>query len=168
MKGIILVLVMSGSMLFADIFGYVGAGYSRGDEGSNMVTAFGAVNVWGTIALRLEYTKNMDEHSAFSKEDVSRYGAFITYALPLAPYMEITPKIGLIKSDGEWTLKDGLQKVTDSNTKFTYGLEIDYFINSRFSIFGGYNDYGHKLKIHDIDASQFDQKNYIVGFKLHI
>ncbi len=168
MKKLVLVLMMSSSMLLADMLGYVGAGYSRGDEGSNMVTAFGAMNVFGSIALRLEYTKNIDEHSAFSKENVTRYGAFLTYSLPVAPYLELMPKIGLIKSDGEWTLKDGLKKVSDSDTKFTYGLELDYFVNAKFSIFAGYNDYGYRLKIHNIKSSQFDQANYIVGVKLHI
>jgi hypothetical protein len=167
MRRVILGSLIFTSAIFADILGYVGAGYSKGDNGGNMVSAFGAVKLFFGVDLRLEYTKNIDEHSAFSKEDVTRYGLFATYSLPIAPYIELMPKIGVVRTEGEWSLKDAIKEVSDSGTKFTYGLELDYFINGAFSIFVGYNDYGHSVKISDISSSEFDSANYIAGVKLH-
>jgi hypothetical protein len=168
MKKIIFILAFITTVVSADVLGNVGLGYSKGNNDGNYVTAFGGVNVFGGIGLRLEYTKNFDEHKAFSKEDVSRYGLFATYSLHLLPSIAVTPKIGLVKTDGDFTLKDTFEKVSDSDTQFTYGLEIDYFFNDQFSTFLGYTDYGSELDIEHINSKDLDRGNFILGFKLHI
>jgi hypothetical protein len=168
MKKIIFILAFVTTLVSADVLGNVGLGYSKGNNDGNYVTAFGGLNVFGGIGLRLEYTKNVDEHKAFSKEDVSRYGLFATYSLHLLPSIAFTPKIGLVKTDGDFTLKDTIDKVSDSDTQFTYGLEVDYFLNNQFSIFVGYTDYGDELDIEHINSKDLDSSNFMVGFKLHI
>ncbi|RUM65582.1 MAG: hypothetical protein DSZ06_04845 [Sulfurospirillum sp.] len=168
MKKILVILGLLGTLLSADILGTIGLGYSRGDNDGNYVTAFGQANFLAGIGIRLEYTKNVDEHKSFSKEDVSRYGVFATYTFSMLPVISITPKAGLVKTDGEFSLKEVAGKLTSSKTRFTYGLEIDYDMNSQFSLFVGYTDYGKKLDIKDVDTKEMDKSNYMVGFKLHI
>jgi hypothetical protein len=168
MKKIIFILAFVTTLVGADVLGNVGLGYSKGNNDGNYVTAFGGLNVFGGIGLRLEYTKNFDEHKAFSKEDVSRYGVYATYSLHLLPSIAFTPKIGLVKTESDFTLKETLEKVSDSDTQFTYGLEIDYFINNQFSAFIGYTDYGSELDIEHINSNDLDSGNFMVGFKLHI
>ncbi len=168
MKKILWTLSLIASMLGADMLGNIGLGYSRGENDGNYVTGFGTLNAIAGIGLRLEYTKNIDEHKAFSKEDVSRYGFFFTYALPILPSLTVTPKAGFVKTDGDFTLKEVATKVTDSKTRFTYGLEVDYFLNSQFSLFLGYTDYGKKLELNHINSSDLDRSNYLLGLKLHL
>ncbi len=171
MKKILLVVMFLFSTLQADSLGNVGIGYSKGDNDGDMVTAFGSLNVIAGAALRLEYTKNISEHPEFSKEDVSRYGLFATYELSLLPGFSATPKIGLVKVDGEFTALGAAKKVTDSETKFTYGLELDYYFNNQFSAFLGYTDYGDKLDVKNLsetEKSALDSANFILGFKLHL
>jgi len=169
MKKILLVLAFFLASAQADAIGNVGIGYAIGDESGKNVTAFGSFNVIAGAALRLEYTKNISEHSEFSKEDVSRFGLFATYELSLLPGLSATPKIGLVKTDGEFKFVDSVKKITDDDTKFTYGLEIDYYFNNQFSAFVGYTDYGSKLKgIDDVSIKEMDQANYTLGLKLHL
>lgn len=169
MKKILWALALMVASLQADAIGNVGLGYSKGDNSGNMITAFGSLNVIAGAALRLEYTKNIDEHASFSKEDVSRYGLFATYELSLLPGFSVTPKVGLVKTDGEFEFIDSVKKVTDSDTKFTYGLEADYYFNDQFSAFLGYTDYGDKLHgLGDVSLKEMDSANYTLGLKLHL
>jgi len=169
MKKILLALALFVASAQADAIGNAGLGYSKGDNGGNMITAFGSLNVFAGAALRLEYTKNIDEHAEFSKEDVSRYGLFATYEIFLLPGFSATPKLGFVKTDGEFEFIDTLKKATDSDTKFTYGLELDYYFNNQFSAFVGYTDYGDKLHgIGDVSIKDMDSANYTLGLKLHL
>jgi len=168
MKKILMSLILSGSLAMAGGFAQVGLGYSQGDEEGDFATGFAGVNVLGDIGLRLEYTKNISEHPEFSKEDISRYGLFATYTLPLTPSFSLTPKAGVIKADGDFTVKDTVQTLSDSSTEFTYGLEANYQYNDNIALFVGYTDYGNKLDINNIDTSKMDTKNYTFGIKLDI
>jgi len=167
MKKIILSFLLAGSLLSAGSLLQVGAGYSKGDKDADIGTAFIETSLLADVGLRLEYSKNLSEHSEFSKEDISRYGVFATYTLPLTPSFSVTPKAGLIKTEGDFKVKDTLEKVTDSSTNFTYGLEVNYHYNNLVSLFVGYTDYGNKFDdIGDIKSSELDSKNYTFGVKL--
>lgn len=168
MKKLILAVLLTASTVTADFLGQAGLGYSKGDNGENHVTAFAGAELFMGAGLRLEYTKNFSEHPEFSKEDISRYGLFLTYQFSLIPYIAITPKMGLVKTDGEFSVVDGVQGATDSSTEFTYGLELDYYFNDFLSVYLGYTDYGKELDISDIDTSKMDTANYTLGFKLHL
>ncbi len=169
MKKIITSLVLLGTFATAGSFAQVGAAYSRGENDSNNGTAFVGLNVLGDIGLRLEYSKNFSENPEFSKEDISRYGLFATYTLPITPSFSVTPKVGMVKNDGRFTVKNSLEKVSDSSTDFTYGLEVNYQYNNNISFFVGYTDYGNKFdSIGDVDASEFDSQNYTFGIKIDI
>ena len=169
MKKIIINLLLAGSLAFAGGFAQVGAGYSRGDNKSDNGTGFIGANIFGNLGLRLEYSKNFSEHPEFSKEDVSRYGLFATYTLPLTSAFSITPKAGLTKTDGDFEFADTVEKVTDSSTNFTYGLEVNYHYNEVVSFFVGYTDYGNKFdNIGSVKSSELDSKNYTFGIKLDI
>jgi len=168
MKKILLSLFVSSALLTAGSFGQLGLGYSKGDSSDNFITAFGALNVLGNLGLRLEYTKNMTENPEFSKEDISRYGLFATYTLPLIGGFSLTPKIGLSKTDGSFTIVDTLVSVSESSTEFTYGLEANFEINDRVSAYIGYTDYGNELDIKDIDTSKMDTANYTFGIKIDL
>jgi len=128
-------------------FVQLGLGYSKGDNDGDIGTGFAGMNVLGNIGARLEYSKNISEHPQFSKEDISRYGLFATYTVPLTPQFSITPKIGLTKVDGSFKTRDVLNAVSDSSTEFTYGLEGNYHYNQMISFFLGYTDYGNKLEV---------------------
>jgi len=169
MKKIVTSLMLVGSFAMAGSFGEIGAGYSKGDNNSNNGTGFIGLNVLGNIGLRLEYSKNFSEHSAFSKEDISRYGLFATYTLPLTSAFSVTPKVGLTKTDGEFEVLNTIQKISDSSTNFTYGLEVNYRYNEMVSLFVGYTDYGNKFDdIGSVKASKLDSANYTFGIKLDI
>ena len=169
MKKIVTSLILIGSLAMAGSFAQVGAGYSKGDNDSNNGTGFIGVNVLSNIGLRLEYSKNFSEHSEFSKEDISRYGLFATYTLPLTSAFSVTPKIGLTKTDGEFEVVDTIKTVSDSSTNFTYGLEVNYHYNELISLFVGYTDYGNKFDdIGSVKASELDSANYTFGIKLDI
>ena len=165
----ILSLLLVGNLAIAGGFAQVGAGYSRGDNESDNGTAFVGLNVLGNIGLRLEYSKNFSEHPAFTKEDISRYGLFATYTIPLTSAFSITPKAGLTKTDGDFEFINTVEKVTDSSTNFTYGLELNYQYNDIVSLFVGYTDYGNKFDdIGSVKASELDSQNYTFGIKLDI
>jgi hypothetical protein len=168
MKKIILATLLTLSTLSADWIGQAGLGYSRGDNGANYVTAFAGADMFMGAGLRLEYTKNFSEHDEFTKEDISRYGIFATYQFSLIPYIAITPKIGLVKTDGEFETLEVIKAVSKSSTEFTYGLELDYYYSDFLSIFLGYTDYGNELDIDNIDTSKMDTSNFTLGFKLHL
>ena len=168
MKKILLSLLITGSLLIANSFGELGVGYAKGDNSDNFITAFGSLNVLGNIGARLEYTKNITENPAFSKEDISRYGLYATYTLPLIGGISITPKAGLSKTDGSFTVSETLTKVTKSSTDFTYGLEVNYALNDKMHAYVGYTDYGNKLDIKDIDTSKMDTANYTFGIKIDL
>jgi len=166
MKKILLSLFMTGALLSAGSFGQLGLGYSKGNNSDNFVTAFGSLTILGNIGARLEYTKNMTENPEFSKEDISRYGLFATYTLPLIGGFSVTPKIGLSKTDGSFTVLETLEKVSKSSTDFTYGLEVNYALNEKMYAYVGYTDYGNELDIKHIDTSKMDTANYTFGIKL--
>jgi len=169
MKKIVTSLILVGSLAMAGSLGEVGAGYSQGDNNSNNGTGFIGLNVLGNIGLRLEYSKNFSEHSEFSKEDISRYGLFATYTLPLTSSFSVTPKAGLTKTDGEFEVLNSIKTVSDSSTNFTYGLEVNYRYNEMVSLFVGYTDYGNKFDdIGSVKASKLDSANYTFGIKLDI
>jgi len=167
MKKIITTLILSGSFALAGSLVEVGAGYSQGDNNSDNGTVFIGKSILGNIGLRLEYSKNLSEHSEFSKEDISRYGLFATYTLPLNSTFSLTPKAGLTKNNGEFQVLNTLNTITDSSTNFTYGLEVNYHYNDLISAFIGYTDYGNKFdSIGSINASKLDSQNYTFGVKL--
>ncbi|RUM67516.1 MAG: hypothetical protein DSZ07_08540 [Sulfurovum sp.] len=169
MKKIVTSLILICSLAVSGSFAQIGAGYSKGDNDSNNGTGFIGLNVLGNIGLRLEYSKNFSEHSEFSKEDISRYGLFATYTLPLTSAFSITPKAGLIKTDGEFEVVDTIKTISDSSTNFTYGLELNYHYNEMISLFVGYTDYGNKFDdIGSVKASELDSANYTFGIKLDI
>jgi len=171
MKKIILATLLTLSTLSADWIGQAGLGYSRGDNGANYVTAFYGAEVYMGAGLRVEYTKNFSEHAEFSKEDLSRYGLFLTYQFSLIPYLSITPKMGIVNSDGEVVSKTDLVKAAISSTKFTYGLELDYYYSNFVSFYLGYTDYGNELDVKNLradDIDKLDTANYTLGFKLHL
>ncbi len=169
MKKIFTSLILIGSLSMASSFSQVGAGYSRGDNDTDNGTAFIGLNVLGNIGLRLEYIKNFSEHPEFSKEDISRYGLFATYTLPLTSAFSVTPKVGLTKTDGDFELTDTIKTISDSSTNFTYGLELNYSYNDMISLFVGYTDYGNKFDdIGSVKASELDSANYTFGIKLEI
>ena len=161
------VLLMS-SVVMAGSFGQLGLGYSKGDNSDNFITAYGSLNVLGNFGARLEYTKNITENPEFSKENISRYGLFVTYTLPLISGFSVTPKIGLVKTDGSFTILETLQKVSKSSTDFTYGLEVNYALNEKVHAYIGYTDYGNELDIKDIDTSKMDTANYTFGIKIDL
>jgi len=168
MNKIIISLMLASSLMMADGFAQVGLGYSKGDNDGDMATGFAGINVFSNIGLRLEYSKNISEHAEFSKEDISRYGLFATYTLPLASGLSLTPKMGLTKIDGEFEAVKTLKTVSDSSTEFTYGLELNYNYNDLVSFFIGYTDYGSELELNDIDTSKMDTQNYTIGVKIDI
>ncbi len=168
MKKIILGIFLISNIVLADGFAQVGLGYSRGNEDSNIGTGFVGAKVLSNIGFRLEYTKNISEHPEFSKEDISRYGLFATYTLPLTNSFSLTPKMGILKTDGEFQVQDAIDSVSDSSTEFTYGLEINYRYNELVSFFVGYTDYGNELDIKSVDTSKMDTQNYTIGIKIDI
>jgi len=159
---------MAGSLAVAGNFAQVGLGYSQGDDEGNYAMGFVGVNVLSNIGIRLEYTKNIDEHPEFSKEDVSRYGVFATYTLPLTSSFSVTPKAGLTQVDGAYTLKGVVDEVSDSSTEFTYGLELNYHYNDQVGLYVGYTDYGKELDLNNIDKNKMDTQNYTFGIKIDI
>ena len=167
MKKILLSTLLVSSMAMAEV-GEIGLGYAKGNNSDYFMTAFASLNVAGNIGARMEYTKNISENPAFNKEDISRYGLFATYTLPILPSISLTPKIGLIKTDGSFKILDTLQDVTKSSTNFTYGLEVNYDLSDQMSAFVGYTDYGNELDIKNIDTSKMDTANYTFGIKIHI
>ncbi len=166
MKKIILGIFLISNIMLADGFAQVGLGYSRGDNDGDIATGFVGAKVLSNIGLRLEYTKNISEHPEFSKEDISRYGLFATYTLPITSSFSITPKMGVLKTDGEFKVQDAIDTISDSSTEFTYGLELNYNYNKLVSFFVGYTDYGNKLDIKSIDTSKMDTQNYTIGIKI--
>ncbi len=168
MKKTVLALLIATSLSTGGTFAQLGIAYAKGDNDGNMGTGFIGVNVLSSIGLRLEYTKNFSEHLEFTKEDISRYGLFATYTLPLVLGLSVTPKAGLTKTDGEFETVDTIKTLSDSSTEFTYGLEINYQLNQAISMFIGYTDYGSELDIKEIDTSKMDTKNYTFGIKIDI
>ncbi|MEA1879689.1 MAG: outer membrane beta-barrel protein [Campylobacterota bacterium] len=168
MKKLLLSVILLSSMAMANSFGQLGLGYAKGNNSDNYVTAFGSIKVLSNIGARLEYTKNISEHASFSKEDISRYGLFATYTLPLVSGVSLTPKVGLVKTDGAFKITDTVKEITDSSTDFTFGLEVNYQLNDSISAFVGYTDYGDVLDIKDIDTSKLDTANYLFGIKIDL
>jgi hypothetical protein len=168
MKKIILAFLLVTGLATAGSFGQLGLGYSQGENEGDYVTGFAGVNVLGNLGLRLEYTKNVSENPEFSKEDISRYGLFATYTLPLTSAFSLTPKAGITKVDGSITLKDATDSITDDSTEFTYGLEANYHYNDQLLFYVGYTDYGQELDLKNIDTDKLDTQNYTFGIKLEI
>jgi len=169
MKKIITNLILASSLAIAGGFAQVGAAYSQGENEANNGTAFVGMNVLGNVGLRLEYSKNLSDHPEFSKEDISHYGLFATYTLPLTSAFSVTPKVGLTKTDGDFEIADTIKTVSDSSTNFTYGLEVNYHYNNLISIFIGYTDYGNKFDgLDSLNISDLDRQNYTIGIKLDL
>ncbi len=168
MKKIILCGVLVTSLTMANSFAELGLGYSKGNESDNFVTLHGALKVFGNIAARLEYTKNISDNPEFSNEDISRYGLFATYTLPILPSLSLTPKLGLTKTDGSFQVLETLDTITQSTTTFTYGIELNYDFNDKMSAFVGYTDYGNDFSIEEFDTSKLDSANYTFGIKIHL
>ena len=168
MKKIILSFIAAGSLVLAGSFAQLGLGLSKGDNSDKHITAFGSLNVLGNLGARLEYTKNITENPAFSSADISRYGLFATYTLTVLPNVSLTPKVGLVKTDGSFKLVETLYDVSHSSTDFTFGLEANYELNENMSIFVGYTDYGNSLDIKNIDKDKLDTANYTFGIKINL
>jgi len=143
-----------------------GAGYAMGNNDNDSVTAFGGINVFSHLGIRLEYTKNITDNDLFSKEDITRYGVYATYTLPLSSAFSITSKIGLVQTDGRFEVLEVIDSVTDSSTDFSYGLELNYNYNENLALFVGYTDYNSELDILDIDSSKIDSANVTFGLKI--
>jgi len=168
MKKVILCGLLATSLTMANSFGEIGLGYSKGDNTNNFITVHGELKVLGNMGARLEYTKDISENPAFSREDISRYGLFATYTLPILPSVSLTPKVGLIKTDGTFQLFDTLSTISKSSTTFTYGMELNYDFNDNISAFVGYTDYGNNFDIEEFDTSKLDSANYTFGIKIHL
>ena len=168
MKKILFIFILASSLTFAGSFAQLGLGLSKGDNSDNHITAFGSLNVLGNLGARLEYTKNITKNPAFSSEDISRYGLFATYTLTVLPNVSLTPKVGLVKTDGSFKLFETIYDVSHSSTGFTFGLEANYELNENMSIFVGYTDYGKSLDIKNIDKDKLDTANYTFGIKINL
>jgi len=168
MKKITSLLILTSAFIYASSFGQFGLGYSRGGDSEDYITGFGSFKVIGNINLQLEYTKNMSEDDLFSKEDVSRYGLFATYNIPVSKTLSFTPKIGLTKTDGDFEIKETLEKVTDNSTKFSYGIDANFRFSDVMSAYVGYVDYGHALDVSNVDVSKIDNQNFTFGIKFDL
>jgi len=168
MKKTLLSLILATGLATAGSFGQLGLAYSQGENEGDYATGFAGVNVLGNLGLRLEYTKNITENPEFSKEDISRYGLFATYTLPLTSSFSVTPKAGISQVDGSITLKDATDAVTNDSTEFTYGLEANYHYNEQLLFYVGYTDYGQELDLKNIDTDKLDSQNYTFGIKIEL
>ena len=179
MRLIISSLVASGCLIAGAInptsvldgsFSTLGLSISKGEEDTKNITGFYEYSLLMGAGLRFEYSKNINELSEFSSTDISKYGLFAVYniAVPTTS-LSITPKIGLVKTDSEFELLDTYKKVTSKETKFTYGVELNYNFNDRASIFVGYTDYGNNIKSKDdLKLKNLDGKNVALGFKFKL
>jgi hypothetical protein len=145
----------------------IGLAYAKGDTLDN-VTAFAGLNVFSQIGLRLEYTKNITDDIKFSKKDVTRFGVFATYTLPLAGGLSVTPKAGLVKTDGSFEFLEVIEAISGSSTDFSYGLEVNYDFNDNIAFFVGYTDYTGELDIQSVNKGNLDQDNVTFGVKISL
>ena len=143
----------------------LGLGYAKGSNVDN-VTFFGGLNVFSNIGARLEYTKNIIDGASFSKKNITRYGLFATYTLPLTANISVTPKAGLVKTKGSFDVTDVLKTISASSTDFSYGLELNYDYNSNIAVFVGYTDYTGKLNMANVKKSDLDRSNVTFGIKI--
>ena len=169
MKRYIFGSIFLASLLNASSMVNFGIAYANGSDSSKNITTFISYNVFAGVNLRFEYNRNIADYKEFLNSDINRYALFVTYNQALSNSFSITPKVGLVKTDGKFTTIDTLKKVTDSSTNFTYGVELNYDINSVASVFVGYTDYGHRFKkVKDIKASKIDSKNISLGVKINL
>jgi len=168
MKKTGLAFALFGSFLYAGSIAQVGLGYSQGANEEDMVNGFAGLTLISNFGARVEYTKNFSEHPKLSKDDISRYGIFATYTLPVTHSFSLTPKAGFTKTDGEFTLKETAEKISKEESKFTYGLEANYQFSENLSLFVGYTDYGNDMDIQNIDTDKMKNENYSIGLKLDI
>jgi hypothetical protein len=145
----------------------LGLGYAKGDTVDN-VTFFAGLNVLSNIGIRLEYTKNITDDIEFSKKDVTRFGLFATYTLPLIGGISVTPKAGLVKTDGSFEFLEAVEAISGSSTDFSYGLEVNYDFNDNISFFVGYTDYTGELDIQSVNKGNIDQDNVTFGIKISL
>jgi hypothetical protein len=169
MKKMLLYVLLSLGLLTSSnaTFMQVGLGYSMGDNVDN-VTFLGTVNVISEFGVRLEYTKNITDDVAFTKKDVTRYGLFATYTLPLIGGLSVTPKAGLVKTDGSFEITDVIDSISGTTTDFSYGLEVNYDINRNISAFIGYTDYSGVLNIQSVNKGDLDKNNVTFGVKISL
>jgi len=148
----------------------LGIALSKGKADAKNVTGFFEYSLLMGAGLRFEYSKTISEFSEFSSADINKYGLFAVYNMPFpGTSFSVTPKVGLVKTDGEFETYDTLRKITSDETKFTYGIELNYNFNNKASVFVGYTDYGNNIKsTDDIELDNIDGKNVAVGFKLQL
>jgi len=148
----------------------IGLAYSKGKNKDNYVTGHFEYSLLLGAGLRFEYSKNISEHPEFSKSDISRYGLFAVYNIYLpGTGFSFTPKMGMVKTDGEFELYDTYKKIKSKKTTFTYGIEANYDLNDNAAVFVGYTDYGNNIeKAKDIKLKNLDSKNVSVGIKISL
>ena len=169
-SGYIVASGFSTTSLLDGAFHEVGLSISKGEEDTKNITGFYEYSLLMGAGLRFEYSKNISDISEFSSADISKYGLFAIYNFNfIGTNFSITPKAGIVKTDGEFETLDTLQKVTSEETKFTYGVELNYNINNRASLFLGYTDYGNNIETkEDIKLDNLDGKNVALGFKVKL
>ena len=168
MRKIVLYSLASVLLATSNLTASIGLAYAKGDDNSKNITTFVSYNIFARVNLRLEYNRNLSKYKEFFSTKINRYGLFATYTQALGNYFSITPKVGIVKTNGDFQTLNTLKTISDSSTDFTYGVELNYDLNSALSIFAGYTDYGHKFKkIKDIKASKINSKNISIGLKLN-
>ncbi|SFV54568.1 hypothetical protein MNB_SV-13-1952 [hydrothermal vent metagenome] len=145
-----------------------GLGYAPGDDSGDSITGFASISMVGGLGTRFEYSKNINEGSLFSVEEVSRYALFAVYTVPLTESVSLTPKMGLVKNDAEIQVGDVVNSVTGESTEFTYGLEVNYSYNDNMAFYVGYTDYGNSFDFDNFDTTYMDSANVTFGIKVGI
>jgi uncharacterized protein involved in copper resistance len=169
MKKILTTLALLSTLTFASEYPIeFGLGYAPGDDSGDVVTGFASIGVLGGLGTRFEYTKNINEGSLFSVEEVSRYALFAVYDLELTPNISLTPKMGIVNNDAEVQVGDVLGSATGSSTEFTYGLEVNYNYNENMAFYVGYTDYGNDFDFDNFDSEYMDSANVTFGVKVGI
>jgi hypothetical protein len=145
----------------------VGAAYATGNDLDN-ITLFGGINLVSQLGVRLEFTSNFSEdEDFFISQDISRYGVFATYTLPLVMGFSVTPKVGMVKTSSSFGFGEVVENIAEyDSTDFAYGLEANYHINESISVFVGYTDYSTDSNLVDIVHDDLDSANYSFGVKV--
>lgn len=169
MKKIVTTIALLSTLTFAGEHPIeVGIGYAPGDNNGDMITTFASMTVFSGLGARLEYTTNINEGNIFVKEDVSRYGLYAMYNLPITSYLSLTPKMGIVQNDSTISVSDVLGSVNGSSTEFTYGLEVNYNYNEKIAFYLGYTDYGNNFDFNNFNSDYMDSANFSFGLKVGI
>ncbi len=168
MKNLILAIMVATSVSVAGSISGAGVAYSQGTDESKNITTFLNYNLVAGFDLRFEYNRNISDYKEFLTSDINRYALFATYTQPVGYSLSITPKMGMVKTNGEFETLSTLKKVSDSSTDFTYGVELNYDLSDNLALFAGYTDYGHNFKsLKDIKKSEIESKNFSAGLKIN-